>query len=96
MSDHLQSPGATRNLPPEQHRLYWHSRRGMLELEFVLVPFVRERLVELAQPLHAAYAELLEHEDWEIFDWIQGREPAPTPALAEVIAEIIAYNDRPR
>lgn len=68
----------------------------MLELEFVLVPFVRERLHELPPTLYAAYAELLEHEDWEIFDWIQGRETPPTPALAEVIAQIIAYNDRPR
>jgi antitoxin CptB len=96
MSDHLLSPGANRDLPPEQHRLYWHSRRGMLELEYVLVPFVRERLADLAPSMHTAYAELLEHEDWDIFDWIQGREAAPTAALAEVVAEIVAYNDRPR
>ncbi len=26
----------------ELNRLYWHSRRGMLELDVLLVPFVRE------------------------------------------------------
>ncbi len=26
----------------ELNRLYWHSRRGMLELDVLLVPFVKE------------------------------------------------------
>ena len=26
----------------EINRLYWHSRRGMLELDVLLVPFTRE------------------------------------------------------
>ena len=80
----------------DQDRLYWHSRRGMLELEYVLVPFVRERFASLSAPLQIAYADLLEHEDWEIFDWLQGRAAPPNSAIADVVGEIVAYHDRPR
>ncbi len=68
----------------------------MLELEFVLVPFVEEQFEALSAEDQAAYAELLEFEDWEIFDWLQERAVPPTPALAGIVSKIIAYNDRPR
>ena len=77
------------------HRLYWHSRRGMLELEFLLIPFVEERLSALGDQARERYAELLSHEDWEIFDWIQGRE-VPPAHLAEVVSAIVEHNNRQR
>jgi len=30
-------------------RLAWHSRRGMLELDLILVPFSQQQLLSLAQ-----------------------------------------------
>ena len=55
-------------------RLYWRSRRGMLELELQLVPFVTRHYPDLSHELKVAYAALLEQEDWQIFDWLRGRE----------------------
>ena len=33
----------------EYKRIAWHSRRGMLELDLILVPFVEEHLRGLAE-----------------------------------------------
>ena len=70
--------------------IYWRSRRGMLEIELKLVPFVRDHYSELSEAEQQAYAALLELEDWEIFDWLQEREQPEDPVLRGLIAKIIA------
>jgi antitoxin CptB len=78
------------------HRAYWHSRRGMLELEFQLLPFVRDCFGGLCVADQQTYVALLAHEDWEIFDWLQGREQPADPALRRMVEEIISHNTKPR
>ena len=72
-------------------RVYWRSRRGMTELEQQLLPYAVACYPQLPQVQQSLYADLLEFEDWEIFDWLQGREQPPTPALQELVAQIIAF-----
>lgn len=72
----------------DDRRLRWRSRRGMLELELALAPFVDERLPHLCREDKARYERLLEHDDWDIFEWIQGRGRPPDPELAAIVAEI--------
>lgn len=74
----------------DDQRLYWRSRRGMLELELALRPFVQRRLADLSAADKAAYGRLLEHDDWDIFDWVQGRREAPDAELADLVAQIQA------
>lgn len=71
-------------------RLKWRSRRGMLELELALEPFLANRLDDLSPADRARFERLLEHDDWDIFEWLQGREPAPDPDLAGIVGEIRA------
>jgi antitoxin CptB len=40
----------------ELNRLYWHSRRGMLELDVLLVPFVKEVYPHLNEVDREVYA----------------------------------------
>jgi antitoxin CptB len=79
-----------------RHRAFWHSRRGMLELEFQLVPFARNCFSSLSREQRNDYVRLLAHEDWEIFDWLQGRETPPDAALEALVRQIIVYNSVPR
>ena len=72
----------------DERRLRWRSRRGMLELELALAPFVEQRLKRLSARDQAHYARLLEHDDWDIFDWIQGRSEPGDPDLAAIVVEI--------
>lgn len=72
-------------------RVYWRSRRGMSELEQQLLPYVVARYPGLPPEQKALYAQLLEKEDWDIFDLLQGREVAADPAMRELIAKIIRF-----
>jgi antitoxin CptB len=75
---------------PAQHRrqrLRWRSRRGLLELELLLAPFVAERLPTLPEALLDEYESLLEFDDLDIHDWLTGRG-SPPEAVARVVADI--------
>ncbi|MEX2365211.1 MAG: succinate dehydrogenase assembly factor 2 [Pseudohongiellaceae bacterium] len=73
----------------EMKRLYWHSRRGMLELDLILVPFVENRLATLDEKYHNLYRELLEQEDQDLYAWLVRRSEPPSGSLAEMVAKII-------
>lgn len=58
---------------PQRKRLYWHSRRGMWELDLLLVPFLRDRYDDLSEEDQALYRALLEEEDQDLFSWLMRR-----------------------
>ena len=86
------SNGETGEERVDQGRLQWRSRRGMLELELALKPFVEDRLASLSGADMALYGRLLEHDDWDIYDWIQGRSAPPDGELARMVGAIRAAN----
>ncbi len=69
-------------------RMYWHSRRGMLELDLILIPFVRDRLQLLDHEDQILYQKLLEQEDQDLHSWLLGKIIPPTENLQKII-EII-------
>lgn len=73
-------------------QLIWRSRRGMLELELFLLPFVRSRLDDLSAADREAYARLLEHDDWDIFEWLQGRWEPQDQSLTPILEQIRLAN----
>ena len=85
---------STPSIPPELKHIYWRSRRGMLELELKLVPFVRDCYLQLDADLQDAYERMLGEEDWQLFDWLQGREEAQDPMIRELISQIAAHQGR--
>lgn len=59
------------------HRIYWHSRRGMLELDLILMPFVEKHYAQLSDVDKQGYVNLLACEDQDLFGWfLQHKEPA--------------------
>ena len=72
-------------------RVLWRSRRGMLELDLLLVDFARTRYPELPEPSKQAYRELLNIDDWVVLDWLRDRA-APAPAFTDIVATIKAFN----
>ena len=44
-------------------KMLWHSRRGMWELDILLLPFAENRLRELVPADQVLYERLLEEED---------------------------------
>lgn len=76
-------------------RVYWHSRRGMLELDLVLMPFAEKVYPQLTAADRAAYKRLLECEDPELFGWLLGHGTTDDEQLAGIIARILRYARRP-
>lgn len=72
----------------DKNRLFWGSRRGMLELDLVLMPFVENIYDTLAQEDKERYWKLLECEDQDMFGWFLRRED-PQDAELKRIVEIV-------
>lgn len=70
-------------------RLLWACRRGMLELDVLLMPFVKEAYSELSNQHKLFFQRLLTCEDPELFAWFMGHEVCPDPEFAEIIDVIL-------
>ena len=70
-------------------KMYWHSRRGMLELDLILVPFAENILPGLAPDQVEDYRRLLAEEDQDLFQWLVKRFPVPDESLQSIIDTIL-------
>ena len=73
----------------ELNRLYWHSRRGMLELDVLLVPFVKEVYATLNDADRECYRKLLEGADQDMFGWFMERSESEDPELQRMVRMIL-------
>tara|TARA_B110000495_G_C22872168_1_gene508622 strand:- start:431 stop:679 length:249 start_codon:yes stop_codon:yes gene_type:complete len=78
----------------ELKKIWWHSRRGMLELDLLLVPFTNGKLGSLEDETIRIYQRLLEQEDQDLFSWLIGKEVAPDPELKLMVKIILENNSR--
>lgn len=69
----------------EKNRLFWGSRRGMLELDLVLLPFVENVYPTLSKEDQELYQKLLECEDQDMFGWFLRREDPEEPDLRRIV-----------
>ncbi len=69
----------------EYNRVIWGSRRGMLELDLMLLPFVETRYRKLARAEQQLYHRLLACEDQDLFAWLVHRAVPEDPELAGMV-----------
>ena len=74
----------------DYNRLKWASRRGMLELDLVLLPFLENVYPSLTEDEKALFVSLLECEDQDMFAWLLKRQDAPTEDLRKIVTIILA------
>lgn len=72
----------------EYKKLAWHSRRGMLELDLLLLPFVQRHLPTLNGADQLLYQRLLSEEDQDLFAWLLLRHSAPDAELQRMVGLI--------
>ncbi|MDP5210596.1 succinate dehydrogenase assembly factor 2 [Microbulbifer sp. 2205BS26-8] len=75
----------------DRNRLFWASRRGMLELDLVLLPFLDNVYNTLAPADQRRYIQLLEEQDQDLFAWCLRREDPTDPELLRIV-QIIRDN----
>ncbi|OZG70626.1 hypothetical protein BTA51_24995 [Hahella sp. CCB-MM4] len=71
------------------NKLFWHSRRGMLELDVLLVPFLKEAYSDLPDEDKQRYERLLECEDTDMFQWFMQKSVPEDPDLARIVKIIL-------
>lgn len=74
------------------NRMRWASRRGLLELDLLLSPFVEQCYQTLDEPDKADFRRLVECEDQDLMNWIMGRESVQDPTLENIVEAIRAHN----
>ena len=73
----------------ELNRLRWRSRRGMLELDLLLLPFFDDVFLELSYAEQQAFVRLLEHDDPDLLFWFSQKGKSAEPELQELVDRIL-------
>jgi len=73
----------------EHKRLIWHCRRGMLELDVLLLPFGRDIYLTLSTEDQAKFVDLLECEDPDLFSWFMQHQVSENPNHAYMVDMIL-------
>ncbi|MBX9705047.1 MAG: succinate dehydrogenase assembly factor 2 [Gammaproteobacteria bacterium] len=71
-------------------RLYWSCKRGMLELDLILIPFGRYKHPNLTPALQRQYSALLECTDRELYQWLIKHE-TPEDEMQAIVALVRDY-----
>ena len=79
----------------EINRMRWASRRGMLELDLVLEPFVTARYSKLDERDRLRFQQLMVSEDQDLFGWFLGRQQPQDPELAAIVNTILQFTRTP-
>ena len=76
----------------DYNRLLWASRRGMLELDLIMVPFVENCFKSLDEVNQQRFIDLLECEDNDLFAWFLGRGKPEDPEHAAIVQQVRDYS----
>jgi|TARA_B110000977_G_scaffold71213_1_gene96626 antitoxin CptB len=68
-----------------KNRLRWACRRGMLELDLILEPFVENVYETLEEADQLRFEVLLESEDQSLFMWLMKRQSPDSPDMQRIV-----------
>lgn len=75
-------------------KIEWECRRGMRELDKMIMPFYQKHFDELSEAQQKTFVEMLGYTDPELFRWLMNQLPAPTEelqAMVNLIQEKLEY-----
>lgn len=70
---------------PPKAQIRWQCRRGMLELDILLLSFFESHYDTLSVKEQEAFIKLLEASDPSLYSWLIGEMSAPTVELQNLI-----------
>ena len=73
----------------EVRRLRWQCRRGMLELDHLLMPFLEHGYSALDAAGRADFNRLLGQQDQDLSDWFMSRRVPEDPRMHRLIRHIV-------
>jgi len=72
------------------NRMRWRSRRGMLELDLMMLPFFDEEYRTLPLNRQMAFQRLLEQEDPDLWLWFSEKSEPEDPDLRDLVKFMLA------
>lgn len=88
MTDQIPDPQAA--VDEEMRRLRWQCRRGMLELDRILMPFLDHGYRRLDPARRADFTNLLSQQDQDLSNWFMSRAIADDPRLHDLVQHILS------
>ncbi len=71
-----------------QKKAYFQSRRGLQELDLILLPFVKNNFVDLDHKMKLSYLTLLNEDDVLLSDWLL-EKVVPPKKLSRIVNLVI-------
>ncbi len=85
----------TESSEDEIRRLRWQCRRGMLELDHLLLRFLDLGYSDLDPGRREEFAALLRQQDQDLSDWLMGRRDPEDTGIAALVRHIVAVAGEP-
>jgi antitoxin CptB len=79
----------------ELNRMRWAARRGMLELDLLLEPFVAARYAQLDKADRHSFQQLMRCEDQDLFAWLMQRQEPGDEEHARIVSQILKFAHTP-
>ena len=76
-----------------EKKILWQCRRGLWELDAILIPFVEKNLSKLTDEEIKKFQQFLSYEDIEIFDILVNKKELVESNLIPIVAKIIEFHD---
>lgn len=70
------------------NRLRWQCRRGMLELDIILLAFLEQQYFQLDPQNQTTFETLLTYSDQDLYRWLIKRENVNDPLLQKMIDQV--------
>ena len=74
--------------PNPMRKLRWRCRRGMQELDTLLLRFLEREWTSASEDRRAVFLQLLDTEDDRLWRWVLGHETAPDAELDTLVQHI--------
>lgn len=73
-----------------KRRLTWQCRRGIKEVEVLLVPFFEQHFVDMSTEEQADFEAFLKEQDADMFEWFTMRVKPTDPQTAKMVDVILS------
>ena len=76
-----------------EKKILWQCRRGLWELDAILIPFVEKNLSKLTDEEINKFQQFLTYEDIEMFDILVNKKDLVESNLMHIVTKIIEFHD---
>ena len=74
-----------------EKKILWQCRRGLWELDAILIPFVEKNFSNLEEIEIENFKKLLAYEDIEIFDILVNKKPFEDTEIGGIVSKILEF-----